>query len=107
MSAADAPPHEASENIRVFCSPCSSPSVRQCECKLGAPLAHSRPKCSSFWAACKHQRMQRALPDRSADFPEGEERDQCDSKDDPHKKHPARSSAADAGDAFPDRLPLE
>jgi hypothetical protein len=50
--------------------------------------------------------MQLALADRSADLPEGEERDQCDSKDDPHKKHPARSSAADSGDALANRLSL-
>jgi hypothetical protein len=51
--------------------------------------------------------MQLLLADRSADRPEGEERDQCDSKDDSHKKHSARTSAADAGDALANRLPLE
>ena len=72
-----------------------------------APLAHSRPKCSGFWPACEHQGMQLPLADRSADCPESEERDQCDSKDDPHKKHPAWTSAADARDALANRLPLE
>ena len=51
--------------------------------------------------------MQLALADRSANRPEGEERDQCDSKDDCHQKNSAWSSAADSGDALANRLPLE
>jgi hypothetical protein len=51
--------------------------------------------------------MKRSLPDRSADFPEGEERHQCDSKDDPHKKHSRSEFRRRCWGAFPDCLPLE
>src|ERR1700730_13719865 len=81
------------------------PSVEQCE--SAATLSHSRSKCDSFWLTCEHQGMQFALADHPADLPEGEEWDQCDSKDDSHKKHSAWSSAADNGDALANRLPLE
>jgi hypothetical protein len=40
-------------------------------------------------------------------LPEGKERDQCNSKDDSHKKHAARSSSADSGDALANGLPSE
>jgi hypothetical protein len=69
-------------------------------------LAHSRSKCGSFWLACEHQGTQFALADHPADLPEGEEWDQCDSKDDSHKKHFAWSSAADNGDALANVFPL-
>src|ERR1700746_174196 len=74
---------------------------------LAAPLAYSRLKCSSFWPARENQGMQLALADHPADLPEGEKRDQCDSKDDSDKKYATRSSAADAGDALANRLPLD
>ena len=51
--------------------------------------------------------MQLALADHSTDLPEGEEREQCDSEDDSHKKNSAQSSAADAGDALANCLSLE
>ena len=67
----------------------------------------SRLKCSGFWPTCEHQGMQLGLADYPADFAEGEERHQCYGKDDPHKNHVGRTSAADAGDALADRLALE
>ena len=51
--------------------------------------------------------MQLALPDRSPDLPEGEERDQCDREDDSHEKYSTQTSAADAGDALANCLSLE
>ena len=60
-----------------------------------------------FCPICENEGMQLALADHSANLPEGEERDQCNSEDNSHKKYSSRTSAADAGDAGVNCLPLE